>query len=361
MVRVRLKGINSVTKPLANGKLVTYYYAFKGGPRLEGKPGSPEFHASYNAAVQSRVKTAKEDMRSLIDRYLRSSSFLNLAERSKKDYRYHIKWIEDQFGDLPIAALSDRRVRADFLDWRDRLGATSPRQADLAFRVLARIISWGFDRGIAPANPCQRVGLLYKSTRVDKVWTPEAEHAFMENASEQLRLALLLALWTGQRQGDLLRLTWSAYDGSHIRLKQSKTGARVEVPVGQPLRVALATAKAKVDATVDAEEIATRTILSTARGDPWSGDGFRSAWRKACIDAGIKGLTFHDLRGTAVTRLAVAGCTVPEIASITGHSLRDAETILQSHYLNRDSELATSAIRKYEEDAKRPTKPPTGS
>jgi hypothetical protein len=42
----------------------------------------------------------------------------------------------------------------------------------------------------------------------------------------------MLALWTGQRQGDLLRLPWSGYDGSVIRLKQGKTGARVTVPVG---------------------------------------------------------------------------------------------------------------------------------
>jgi integrase len=58
-------------------------------------------------------------------------------------------------------------------------------------------------------------------------------------ASEPLRLAMILALWTGQRQGDLLRLPWSAYDGQTIRLKQSKTGAKVTIPVGAPLKAAL--------------------------------------------------------------------------------------------------------------------------
>ena len=51
---------------------------------------------------------------------------------------------------------------------------------------------------------------------------------------------LRLALWTGQRQGDLLRLPWSAYDGITVRLRQSKTGRRVAIRVGEPLRVALA-------------------------------------------------------------------------------------------------------------------------
>jgi integrase len=54
----------------------------------------------------------------------------------------------------------------------------------------------------------------------------------LERAPTHLHLRLLLALWTGQRQGDLLRLPWSAYDGTHIRLRQGKTGTRVVIPVG---------------------------------------------------------------------------------------------------------------------------------
>jgi hypothetical protein len=49
-----------------------------------------------------------------------------------------------------------------------------------------------------------------------------------------------------------------------------------------------------------------------------------------------------------VTRLAVAGCTVPEIAAITGHSLKDVQDILDRHYLSRDQALAETAIRKLE-------------
>lgn len=81
----------------------------------------------------------------------------------------------------------------------------------------------------------------------------------------------------------------------------------------------------------------------------WTSYGFRGTWRKACTKAGIKGLTFHDLRGTAVTRLARAGCSVPEIATITGHSLKDVGAILDGHYLSRDIDLAETAIRKLEE------------
>jgi integrase len=68
----------------------------------------------------------------------------------------------------------------------------------------------------------------------------------------------------------------------------------------------------------------------------------------AARKAGIVGITFHDLRGTAVTRLAIVGCTEAEIATITGHSLRGVRAILDTHYLSRDPALGESAIRKLE-------------
>lgn len=60
-------------------------------------------------------------------------------------------------------------------------------------------------------------------------------------------------------------------------------------------------------------------------------------------------LAIHDLRGTAVTRLAVAGCTEAEIAAITGDGLRDVGAILGAHNLHHDPALAESVIRKLEQ------------
>ena len=53
-MRVRLKGLNSKRKRLADGRVVTYHYAWKGGPRLPGSPGDPEFMAAYNEAVSRK-------------------------------------------------------------------------------------------------------------------------------------------------------------------------------------------------------------------------------------------------------------------------------------------------------------------
>lgn len=81
--------------------------------------------------------------------------------------------------------------------------------------------------------------------------------------------------------------------------------------------------------------------------------GFRASWRKLCAKAKIKGLTFHDLRGSAVTRLAQAGATAAEIASVTCHSLADVHAILDRHYLGDRASLAETAIRRLERKERR--------
>jgi integrase len=95
-------------------------------------------------------------------------------------------------------------------------------------------------------------------------------------------------------------------------------------------------------------------MLTNSEGKPWTSDGFRASWGKACKAAGVVGVTFHDLRGTAVTRLALVGCTEAQIAAITGHSLRDVCSILDANYLHRDPALADAAITKLEKGTKVP-------
>jgi integrase len=199
----------------------------------------------------------------------------------------------------------------------------------------SRVLSFAKDRGIILINPCEKGGRLYVADRGDKIWSEDDIAAVLSVASYEIRLALILALWSGQRQGDLLRLPWSAYESPYIRLRQSKGRRRVAMPAGTPLR-----------AVLDSTERRGPLILMNPRGRPWTSDGFRTSWSKACDRAGNSDLTFHDLRGTAVVRLAIAGASVPQIAAVTGHSLKDVEAILDAHYLGCDIQLAEAAVLK---------------
>jgi integrase len=343
-MRKELPGIASATKKLADGTRRRYYYAWRGGPLLKAEDGTPlqpedpRFFVAYTDAHRARKMPMQGTLFSLIALYRSSVEFTSLTDKTRKSYGRYLRLIEDEFGDMPIEAVEHPKARGEFKAWRDKL-SNQPRHADYAWTVLARVLSVAKDRGKISINVCERGGRLYEADRAEKIWTAEHIKAFCAVASTELQAALLLALWTGQRQGDLLRLSWANYDGTHLRVRQNKGKKRVTFPVGQPLKAAL-------DATKSAGRLAT-TILTNTRGRPWTEDGFRASWRKTFERSGlVADLHFHDLRGTAVTRLALAGCTVPQIAAITGHSLKDVEQILDAHYLGGAVELAEAAITK---------------
>jgi integrase len=99
-------------------------------------------------------------------------------------------------------------------------------------------------------------------------------------------------------------------------------------------------------------------ILGTKTGRSFKTRYFASSWQKAMKRAGLETvrqpdieepvrLHFHDLRGTTVTLLSEANCTMQQIATITGHSLGTVHQILE-RYLARTRGLAEQAISNFE-------------
>src|SRR5690242_2005829 len=101
-MRIRLRGINRTRKTLASGEVVTYYYAWKGGPPLRGEPGTPEFIASYNEAVARKVTPSRGVLLSLLQQYQASEDFGLLADSTRRSYIPLIARIEKDLGDFPL-------------------------------------------------------------------------------------------------------------------------------------------------------------------------------------------------------------------------------------------------------------------
>jgi integrase len=337
-MEIEMKGLHSVRKRLASGKEAVYHYAWRGGPRIEAPHGTPAFVAEFQRLTEGRDKPAATGtLQDLITAYQKAPAFADLAAETRAGYVRRIRKIEAKFGTLPIRALADSRVRGVMLDWRDKLAEKGRREADYTFAVLARILSWAQDRGRIARNPIEKPGRLYSGSRAESIWTDAEIAAVLAQCPPHVALPIIIATDTGQRLGDILALPWSAYDGATIRLRQGKTGKHVSIPATDRLRLALDTTPRRAV-----------TICATTRGTSWTRDGYQTAFDRAKRAAKVAGRTFHDFRGTAVTRLAEAGCTIPEIAAITGHDLRFAEDILARHYLARSSALGESAIAKLE-------------
>ena len=324
-MRIKLVGVHKVKAELANGSSVTYYYAWRGGPRINAAPGSRAFGIEFHRLTRAREDApGKGNVAELIREYLKSQAYRKLRPSTQKSYDWAIRKIEDEFFDLPIRALGEKGSRKFLLEWRDSMAET-PRAADMVMAVLSKIIAFAVDNEDIPKHPLEKIEKLASSSRKDNIWSDAQIAAFKAKAPARMVLALELARWTGQRQGDLLKLTWSAYDGTHITLRQSKTGARVRVKVAQELK-----------ALLDAQEKTAVTILTNRSGLPYK-EGFRSSWAKACELAGVSGVTFHDLRGTFITLAHREGASIKEIAEVSGHSEKDAEAIIRKHYLAGDS------------------------
>jgi integrase len=334
-------------------KGVEYWYAWKGAgaPRLQSPPGTRAFDAELKRLRGEQppspaipVTATKPPMLSdVIDGYFASVEFSQKAPRTQKDYRRLADSIRDRFGDLELVALQNEadEVHGAALDWRDEVargegkrGETNLRQADYAYTVLNLILNWGRQRGKIKLNPLRDAGVknLYTGTRRDQVWTPELAAAFCADAPAELRLGFMLAYWTGQRQGDLVRLPWGAYDGETITLTQSKGGVPVAVPAAAPLKALLDGAPRK-----------SPMILVNQDGRPWSEWGFGFMFSRTKNKLGMPALTFHDLRGTVASDLQDAGCTEAQITAVTGHKLIKNE-VLDRNYLRRNLALARPAI-----------------
>lgn len=337
MVRARLQGVNTVRKLLADGKVRTYYYHRATGLPLSGKPGSSEFLRDYGAAEKTLLDRHAGTFNGLVRDYTLSPEFGKLRESTQREYRRMLTKAEAKFGNMPLAAMEDPRVRQDFMSWRGTVAkASGDREADNRLSVISAMLTWAKENGHVFSNHIAGFRRLHSVDRSDLIWLPEQIHAFMAVAPIELQRALILALHTGQRQGDLLRLAWGNYDGTLISLRQGKTGRKVEIPCTKALRKML-----------DRLDRNAAVVLTTKTKRPWTARYFKAQWETASKKAGITELHFHDLRGTAVTMLAEAGCTTPQIATITGHSLKTVTAILDK-YLARTRVLAGEAVTLFE-------------
>ncbi|WP_426041092.1 tyrosine-type recombinase/integrase [Brevundimonas sp. TWP2-3-4b1] len=216
------------------------------------------------------------------------------------------------------------------------MAETSPRQADYAVSVLAVMLAWSVRRGLLSHNRAAGVGDVYTADRSEKVWTEDMETRLLEAASSVMRQAVILAVETGLSQEDLLVLPKSAVQGNVIVSRRLKNGTPVAIPISPRLVAMLADVPASDSVT----------LLNRADGRPWDrkGNGLRSQFREARDAAGIADRTFHDLRGTFVTRRRAMGWTAEETALCSGHKVA-GEAGAQGAYVNRHTVAIANANR----------------
>ncbi|SIN98921.1 Site-specific recombinase XerD [Vannielia litorea] len=304
-----------------HGTVRLYYRRHGQKVRLRGPLGSPEFLTDYRRAAEgpkapkqrssSPGSVVPRSVKWLCVQYYKSSMFRELDPRTQKVRRSILeRFCENKGdGDKPFALLLPRHIRAR----RDAL-ADRPEAANSMVKALRQLYRFGVTYDLADANPAKDVEFLrsnpegFHSWTIEEIETYEKKHPVGTTA----RLALALALYTGQRRSDLVLLGKQHLRGGWLTFTQQKgkgrNPVRLEIPVVPELQRIIA-------ATTTGD----MTFLVNGYGRSYTNAGFGNRFRKWCDEAGLPHCSVHGLRKAAAARLAELGCSEFEIMAITGH------------------------------------------
>lgn len=322
-MQFRLKYVVEDTDRHGNVRL---YYRRTGQPkvRLRGPIGSPEFLTDYRQAHADHgkpraAKTAGSKLgrpipgsiRSLCVEYFKSSMFRELDPRTQRVRRGILeRFCENKAdGDKPFRLLLPRHIRQRRDEMMDR-----PEAANGMVKALRQLFKFAMRYDHHDSNPAVGVEYLRGNAEGFHSWTLTEIEQFegRHPIGTAARLALALALYTGQRRADLVQFGrqhvrdgWLVFTQHKGRNRQP---VRLEIPIIPELQGIL-----------DASPAGDLTFLVTAFKKPFTSNGFGNRFRKWCDEAGLTHCSVHGLRKAAAARLAELGCTEQEIMAITGY------------------------------------------
>jgi integrase len=352
---MKVRGVNRVRKPSG----AVYYYHRASGRRIDAAWGTAEFAAKL-AQVEREWKSGRDKSRAikgtfgaLVEAYRKSPEFAALSAETRSDYNDYLDWL------APMADVDVQEIdTSSLIELRDKFaGRRSWSTANRMITVLSLLCTWGAPRRLIDSNPAQDVPRLRRPrdlAKANRPWTPRELAVVLERASPEIAAAVALGAFTAMRQKDVLRLSWSAYDGRAISYRQSKTGSEVWVPAHRHL-------KAMLDAL---PRRATTIVATIPRGGQklsrsYTGDGFRTNFfklMKKLESEGLigAGLTFHGLRHTAATYLSDAGCDPATIQAVTGHaSVKTLEIYTARADRRRRAATAIAALEREQSEAEK--------
>lgn len=292
--------------------------------------------AEVEAGILSgtRGAVARKTLADLVTRY---RDEVSVAKRGERWERLRINRLLVEDAALCALRLADLSA-ADFAAWRDRRlrevsAATVRRDWTLlshAFSVAIKEWKWLTTHPMTdvrrPAAPPPRDRLI-TDDELERLlyalgYSPDSPPV---TVTSRVGAALLFAIETAMRAGEIVALTWARVDTVRrvARLDQTKNGTGRDVPLSTE---AVRIVRQLVEVTQDLQTVF--GISSTQTLD--------ALFRKAKAKAAVDGLTFHDSRHTAITRLAKK-LDVLALARMVGH--RDLR-MLQVYYNESAEELA---------------------
>ncbi|GAG10203.1 unnamed protein product, partial [marine sediment metagenome] len=191
-----------------------------------------------------------------------------------------------------------------------------PASVNRELSVLKTAFNIAIKWKMADENPVRDVRFLRQPDPRERILTEEEEKRLLEASTEHLKPVIMIALRTGMRKGEIANLEWEQVDMRHreIEVTKTKSGKKRIIPVSGGLYELFLSMRGKNGGSEFVFQYE----------DPKTGERkhlkyFRRAFESACRRAGIKKLTFHDLRHTFASRLVRAGVDLITVKDLLGH------------------------------------------
>lgn len=244
-----------------------------------------------------------------VEMFIEDYSKVNKA--SWKDDRYRLQKYINFFGNIDLGEVSPREIeRFKSLKIKEGLSKTT---VNHYLKILKRLFNIAIAWEYAVANPVERVQLYSENgSKRERILTAEEEICLFEYAPKHLRPILIVALHTGMRRGEILRMKWEDidFDAREIRVQKTKTGRPRLIDINSTLYNELRTLRKLSDNPY--------LFINPKTGKPYT--KLQKSFDRARKRAGIDDLRFHDLRHTFASRLIVRGVDIIRVKDFLGHT-----------------------------------------
>jgi len=342
--------IAGVRQKKAKGRIYFYWAGTKPWTPLPDPAADPDGFMRKINHLRQMGKAFDERQRTgtfggLVRAYRSSKHFREtLGDSTRTQYERYLSRLLKAYADAPLKEMTPEDIQRRVLDANE----DTPGAANMMLTILRTLYTYARKRHRGLPDWTEGLESFAHETEREP-WPEDMLQAALNSDDVLFRRAVTLALYTGQRPGDVCSMTWGMVSGDMIRVKQQKTGTPLEIPMHANLAAMIADLPKADDHLF---------LLSNRRGGPLTSLVFLT-WCQKFSRAHSVNRTPHGLRKNATNELFEAGCSTAQVAAITGHkSLRMLE-----HYAKGRSQPAIARIGmskwqdKTEQDRTRTGKP----
>lgn len=223
-----------------------------------------------------------------------------------------VKQLIDRFGDLHLRRFNTKIVEQF---QTERMERNKPGTVNRLLATLKHMFTKAEEWEMVEEDvlkKVRKVKLLREGPGRLEYLSEEKSEALIQSCDSHLQPVVQVALNTGMRKQEILKLQWEEnidLKNGFILLKDTKNGERREIPINDTVRAVLNKQMRRLDVPW--------VFYNPKTGKKW-GDMKRSFY-SACRKAGIKDFRFHDLRHTFASHLVMAGVDITTVKELMGH------------------------------------------